>query len=294
MHISPNHRATPLMIGDGFHLSLAEWYKSKRSIMAKIAKRESDKIEKEATINASYYDQEEYEKLMGFISTLPGMLIGYAKVYAKERDLWHIDRKNIESEGLIDMNDFDFHFKIDLVVDYKKSRFLVEHKTASQIPDSYIDRLPLDSQIRGYIFGATHNRGLNLKINEVIYDVVKKCKLKRKCDEELEDFTDRIAQDYIERPEFYFFREQLRFNLSDIKSFEYELRQIHAEYLWIINSVENPLDPRCWNCSDNICSEFFKTCPYQSLCTSCLDKSTAHLFKQKSLDIPVETEEEVD
>ena len=284
MHLRHRAKAAPLLVGSYFHEALAEWYRTKRSSMVRIADRYVKAADKEIRTACEYYDQYEYDKLTTMLETLQGMLVGYATVYQHERKIWIIDREGIEAEKTIDLGEFDFIFKTDLITKQQLKNsvknHLVEHKTASIIPDSYMDKLPLDTQVRGYIFGANHPQGLNKKVSEVIYDVVKKCKLRRKSDEDVSTFNERIAQDYIDRPDFYFFREKLKFNKSDIVAFEFELRQVHAEYMWLINTLPDSLDPRYWAPSDFICSEFFKTCPYQLLCLNGLDRGTGSVYEQ--------------
>jgi len=284
LHLRHRAKAAPLLFGGYFHEALAEWYRAKRSSMKKIAARYALAAEKEIREMGDYYDQYEYDKLMTLIETFQGMLVGYAAIYNHERKTWIIDREGIEAEKTIDLGEFNFIFKTDLItrvqLRIRIKNLLVEHKTASRIPESYMDKLPLDFQVRGYIFGANHSKGLNKSVSEVIYDVVKKCKLKRKSNESPEDFNQRIAQDYIDRPEFYFFRETLKFNKADIAAFEFELRQTHAEYQWLISTLKDPLDPRYWAPADNICGEFFKTCPYQLLCLSGLDRGTGSVYEQ--------------
>lgn len=284
LHLRHRAKAGPLLFGGYFHEALAEWYRTKRSSMKKIAARYGKAADEEIRAASEYYDQYEYDKLMTMINTFEGMLVGYAEIYKHERKIWIIDREGIEAEETIDMGEFNFIFKTDLITKQLIRKIikhhLVEHKTASRIPESYIDVLPLDTQVRGYIFGANHPRGLNKKVSEVIYDVVKKCKLKRKSNETLEDFNDRIANDYIDRPEFYFFREKLKFNKADIAAFELELRQVHAEYQWLLDTLKDPLDPRYWAPSDFICDEFFKKCQYLPLCLQGLDRGTACMYEQ--------------
>ena len=284
LHLQHRAKAAPLLFGSYFHEALAEWYRTKRSSMKRIAARYAKMADEEIRAASEYYDQYEYDKLMTLIHTFEGMLIGYAAVYNQERKIWIIDREGIEAEKTIDLGDFTFIFKTDLITKQMIRKLvknhLVEHKTASRIPESYIDVLPLDTQVRGYIFGANHPQGLNKKVSKVVYDVVKKCKLKRKSDEKLEDFNERIANDYMDRPEFYFFRETLQFNKADIAAFELELRQVHAEYIWLLDTLKDPLDPRYWAPSDFICNEFFKKCPYLTLCLEGLDRGTACMYEQ--------------
>ena len=281
MHLRPKAKAGPLLFGGYFHEALAEWYRAKRSSMKRIAGRYAEAAEKEVIQTTQFYDQRDYDKLMTMINTFRGMLVGYSKVYAHERKKWIIDRDGIEAEKTIDMGEFNFIFKTDLITKKGSRNFLVEHKTAARIPESYMDKLPLDTQVRGYVFGANHPKGLNKKVTSVVYDVVKKCKLRKKSDEESAVFDKRITDDYVDRPEFYFFRETLKFNKGDIAAFEFELRQTHKEYQWLIGTLQiQALDPRYWCPSDNICDEFFKTCPYQLLCLNGLDKGTSSIYEQ--------------
>jgi len=227
MRLRPRFRDAALAIGSAFHDAVAEWYGSKRSSMAKIAERYVEKLEAEFAENNEAYDQKEYDKFEGGIQALMGMLCGYADVYSEDRKKWPIDKDLIEAEFCIDMDDFDFAGKIDLVVPGKKP-FIVEHKTAAKIGDSYVDRLPMDTQVRAYIFGAQY--GLDIKVRKVLYDVIRKPSIRRKSNETQADYNKRLADDYMARPGFYFFREPLIFNMADVNSFEYELMQTHTEF----------------------------------------------------------------
>ena len=110
--------------------------------------------------------------------------------------------KLIEVPFKVDMGTFDFAGKVDLIMTEGKHQKIVEHKTASKIGDSYMERLPLDTQCRAYIFGSM--RGLGINPTEIIYDVVRMCQLRKKANEPIEVFNDRIAIDYAARPDFTF------------------------------------------------------------------------------------------
>lgn len=289
-----------LMIGSAFHNALGEWYKGKRADMAQIVPRYTADLDNKAKEMSGYYDQEDFDKLQTAIETFAGMMMGYAEVYEEDRANWKIIRPSIEAKFSIDMGEFDYAGKIDLVTEEKKGDMLVEHKTASSIGDSYIDRLPLDTQIRGYIFAARHPKGLNLPVSKVLYDVIKKCKLRRKSSEDQDSFNRRIADDYMGRPDFYFYREPLLFNKQDLAAFEYEIRQTHEEYKDLIKRYtinpeivfgsETPkqaedqwrayFDPRGWTPNDGCCNDYFRQCEYLRLCTTGLDKGTGSVYIQ--------------
>lgn len=292
MRLRPKWSDVNLLIGTATHSALAKWYQNPKLMKSKfmrLLKKESDKLEQEMQVSADYYDQDDLDKAYTTIKTFQGMLRGYIDIYQSDVKDWIIKPEDIEQEFLVKLEDFDFMGYVDLIPTVKKTkkRILVEHKTASNIGDSYIDRLPLDTQVKGYIYGA--QKGLGIKPTEVVYDVIRKCKLRRKGDESQEDFNERIALDYASRPDFYFFREPLKFSKSDIDAFEYDLIKTHAEYEFVIHD-DDPADPASWVCSDNICNEYFKNCPYLPLCLSGLDKGTSKLYTQSEQETLIEEE----
>lgn len=281
MRVKPRIKAGSLIIGSAFHEALGEWYKGRGSVMEKIAARHAKAAEATAKVGADLYDSDEYDKLTTTIETLVGMLSGYAGIYADDRAGWELKREHVEVEFVVDCGDFDFGGKIDVLTRKKggKNWFVVEHKTASKIGGSYMERLPLDTQVRAYIFGA--DRGVGVKPTEVLYDVVRKCSLRRKSNEAHDDYNQRIALDYQARPDFYFYREPLKFAKDDIAAFEYELHQTHKEYQAIVRGdFGDPRDPRSWTPNDATCNEYFRTCEYFGLCTIGLDRGTAMGFEQ--------------
>jgi len=283
MRLSPKWTDSNLLIGTATHAALGEWYKkpkaSAKQFMRKI-KKEHIKLQNAIQISADYFDQDELDKAETVIKTFQGMISGYVDIYHNDLKNWIIKPSDVEAHFLVNMGDFDFKGFIDLVPLNRKTKkpLIVEHKTASKIGDSYIDRLPLDTQVRAYIFGA--QKGLGLKPTEVVYDVIRKCQLRRKADETQDDFNERIALDYASRPDFYFFRESLKFSNADIDAFVDDLHKTHNEYEFVLNEGD-PLNPASWVCSDHVCNEFFKTCPFLSLCLKGLDKGTEKLYDQK-------------
>ena len=73
MHLRHRAKAAPLLFGTYFHEALAEWYRSKRSSMTKIALRYSEEAEKEISSICEFYDQKEYDKLTTLIETFQGI-----------------------------------------------------------------------------------------------------------------------------------------------------------------------------------------------------------------------------
>ncbi len=279
--LRPRTKSHFLYIGSAFHNLLGEWYKGKRSSMISIMGPFVEELETAYKTVGGYYDSEDLDKFRIAIDSFQGMMLAYEALYNGDRFKWKIQRPSIEAQFKINMGEFDFAGKIDLVAD----NYLVEHKTTSKISETYIDRLPLDTQIRGYIMGG--REALGFKFNQVLYDVIGKCKLRRKSNESVKDFTDRVAHAYASEPTKYFYREHLRFDKQDIEALKYEIMQTHKEFLSITENWnendwgwEKPDDPRSWVINDQACTDWFRTCEYHKLCTIGLDKGTGFSFEQ--------------
>jgi hypothetical protein len=285
LRLRPRYKAAPLIIGSLFHDAVEAWYSRPRSSMAKIAERLVRAAVEESERTAEFYSREEWEKLNAGLATAWGMITGYADIHESDRREWKYDpRKDVEQEFRVDMGDFDFAGKMDMragmrLYNWRKHRsVLVENKTAKKVDENYLDRLPVDTQIRGYCFGCV--RGLGIKTNHVLYNVVRKSNLRRGKNEDPNDFNQRIREDYASRPGFYFHREPLMFGKGDLDAFEYELRQVHAEYTRLIRDCPEIFLPREWAPNDGTCNEFFRTCDFLKLCTDGLDRGTSINYVQ--------------
>lgn len=81
--------------------------------------------------------------------------------------------------------------KVDGIVRRPDGMYLLEHKTASSIDASYLDKLWTDTQIALYSF---HLRQLGYPIVGVIYNVLLKSRLKQKAGESEAEFESRRAE----------------------------------------------------------------------------------------------------
>lgn len=280
LRLSPKREATPFVISGLVHLGLAEWYKAKGK-MSTIATRITNEAIKEVEKYASYYDQDEYDELIAMATTVIGMLVGYSLMYKKDKDQLAIDkRRDVEAWFQVNMGSFDWKGKIDMLpCTLAGKQLLMEHKAVKKLNISLlIETLPLDTQLIGYIFGAAE--GLHRRPTQVVYNLIRKCQLRKKSSESSKDYCDRIAKDYKKRPDFYFYREKLRYNKSDLAAFEFDLRKTNQEYNHLIEDSKDPLDPREWPCSTHVCTEFFRTCDFLPLCIQGLDRGTARLYTQ--------------
>ena len=152
---------------------------------------------------------------------------------------------------------------------------LWEHKTSSEISESYWQKLQLDSQLLQYVVGA---ESLGRQIERIVYDVVRKPSMKpleatpvekrrkkkdgtyykgvRLEDEHLDAYAIRLALDIDERPDHYFERRELARDESQVRQ--------HLLNLWawtdLIGSGPAPQNP-------DACTRF-GLCPFWDCCST--------------------------
>lgn len=265
-----------LTIGTYFHRAMNMWYTRRRMQMAPLAKACTEELLNIFQTHSDAYDQDDYNKAVTAAEALGGTLRGYADMFSEDRKAKH----ETEVQFKIDCGEFDFAGSVDVV----GRNFIMEHKTASNPNEPYFERLKLDTQVRAYLWGINAISPPAHQRYNVCYNVVRKCKLKRKSNEPLTNYRNRIADDYMSRPDFYFRREPLVFNKDELQEFEHELHETHREFTEMLNRhamVE--YDPRNWNINDQHCIRFFKLCPFHDLCTRSLDKATGLLYEQKDV-----------
>lgn len=285
MRLRPRHREKGFIIGSAFHDTLGEWYRGKRAAIEPIAKRYAQAILEEIEEAGDWFDQNDLDDLTATANSFVGMMCGYEAQYSEDKLQWNIRRESIEHKFLVNMGDFDFRGKMDLIASHRNNGelgiFLTEHKTTIKIDEKYINRLPLDTQVRGYVYGSRHGQ-LKIKVDHVLYDVVRKTRLRRKANETLEQFDERVAQDYVDRPSFHFYREPLVFKEHHLAAFEHELFQTHKEYTDIIKQP-GALDPRSWTPHDGSCYDFFRECEFIQQCGNGLTKGNAKHLRQSDV-----------
>lgn len=271
--ISPAYRDVNLMVGSAFHEAMEHLYTSPKEWSSDIPVGIRDELEQERVENADFYDADEFAKLETGMEAFVGMANGYADHYMDEA--LALEGHSVEQEFLLDMGDFDLSGSIDLLMDDG----IMEHKTVSKLSEPYIRRLPMDTQIRCYLYGAQNY--FDVDARRVTYNVVRKAGLKQKRGENTRDFHLRIQDDYVARPEHYFHREVLLFNDGDLEAFEHETQQTHEEFCRLAYESDDPRDPRTWGISDQQCNAYFRMCEFFNCCTVGLDEATAVVFDQR-------------
>ena len=115
--------------------------------------------------------------------------------------------------------------------DYPHEIVLGEWKTASVVNNDYIQRLEIDFQISTYMWAASIL--YKEPVRKVVYRVVKKPTIRQKKTESAEEYSERVALDYRERPEHYLFEEVIERTDEQLAEWHRQAWAIHERILQI-------------------------------------------------------------
>ncbi len=187
-NLRPRERAEALSFGSVIHTAIELWYRSSdaesrlRDVLAYI-----DDAFENRVVDSNQMIQWHLAK---------AMFRGYAKRYATEE--FEIVEVEKEFVGEIRNPDtgrqsqtFRIAGKVDGIVRCHDGLYLLEHKTASTVDASYLDKLWTDTQIALYCY---YLRELGYPIVGVIYNVLLKSRLKQGKGETQEEYEVRHAE----------------------------------------------------------------------------------------------------
>lgn len=196
------------------------------------------------------------------------LLEGYARRYADEPLKVVFAEKQIKFDLLNHITrepreDFIMNSVLDrLLEDLREKNVLLETKTTTEeIEDptaEYWKRLGMDSQLSTYFIGAAAN---GWPIDRCIYDVIRKPTIRPKKNETPQQFYERLAQDIIERPNFYYARREIPRINSELERTLIDINLI-ADAITYYHRVKS--FPR----HTNSCKSVYGTCPYFKVCTN--------------------------
>lgn len=216
-------------------------------------------------------DAEAQEIIRG---TVRAMLNGYYAKFEPFEDHdpeigFEIGARYPTKSGLRRSNKIKLCGKIDDIATIDGQQWIVEYKTASKIDKSYFDRLYVDSQITFYMMAALR---CDFKPVGIIYRVLRKPQIKKRQGETVDAYIERLEQDYLARPEFYFFETKLYRSQNDLMQFEIdtwrEIKQANQ------NADKGYFFRHSHSCSD------YGTCPYLPLCTGEAGAEAMYEYKE--------------
>lgn len=229
-------------------------------------------------------DQEETNKLETNKAIVQAMLEGYFELYGsgfegemQQEKQFEIDIINPKTGAK--SKTFRLAGKVDGLLKQDGKYWLVEYKTASAVDKSYIDKLMLDQQLTTYIYALQKQE--NIKIAGVIYRILRKPSIRQTKKETINQFIDRLIQDYKDRPEFYYYEERLYRSQEDLNEFEAELWDITQDLLKCRNEG-------LWYKNTGRCKDWGK-CEYIPLCACMPD--AMDLFKTREVNSELKEDE---
>jgi len=187
-NLRPRERAEALSFGSVIHAAIELWYRSPDT--------ESRLPDVLAYIDDAFENRVVDSNLMIQWHLATAMIRGYAVRYATEE--FEVVEVEKEFVGEIRNPDtgrqsqtFRIAGKVDGIVRCHDGLYLLEHKTASTVDASYLDKLWTDTQIALYCY---YLRELGYPIVGVIYNVLLKSRLKQGKGETQEEYEVRHAE----------------------------------------------------------------------------------------------------
>lgn len=189
----------PFIVGRVVHVGMAALLsksvdpKTKKSDALVLMKSEFKK-ERDTAMKAFVLTAEQIEKLNMQEETIQGMLLAYEQKYKKMiQDMSYLGG---EVEGALQFSDdVTFVIKMDNIVKIRAKKILHELKTTKMITPDYVARIQTDIQTA--IYFHFHNIIFeDEKIDEVMYDVIRKPSIKQKKKESKQEFLVRLQQWY--------------------------------------------------------------------------------------------------
>ena len=187
-NLRPRERAEALSFGGVIHTAIELWYRSTVT--------ESRLKEVLAYVDDAFENRITDPNLMAQWHLATAMIRGYAERYAAEE--FEVVEVEKEFVGEIRNPDtgrqsqtFRIAGKVDGIVRCHDGLYLLEHKTASSVDASYLDKLWTDTQIALYCY---YLRELGYPIVGVIYNVLLKSRLKQSRGETQAEYEARKAE----------------------------------------------------------------------------------------------------
>tara|TARA_Y100001956_G_scaffold82424_1_gene103264 strand:+ start:4783 stop:5694 length:912 start_codon:yes stop_codon:yes gene_type:complete len=268
----PKKTKSALQFGSIFHEAVEALYKgfSIETIQEKI-KQTIESIDK------SFFDQKDCDDLEWCAVVLKSAIQAWKKRFYDEDKKQNIEIVELEQKhSKIPVKNplngrrskFRFSFISDMLVRINGNLWLVEYKTASQVGNSYINRLDIDSQISAYLVFLEEK--YKESIEGVIYRILKKPSIRIRKNETKNAFYERLNALFGNETDNYLIEYRFSRTNEELRDFKLDLWE-QANYL--DQCEKKKMFPR----NTSSCMQF-GTCSYFYLCTK---KINSELFYEK-------------
>ena len=264
-----------LSLGKLWHAGLETWYTTKDQATAVRAIQKG--VMDEAATGFSAFNTP--ATIAYYRAMLTGMLLGYIEKFGK-KDLTTWKWKEAESEFELP-NFFNtgitFRGTIDGIIEIpkgpNKGLWVVEHKTTKDLAYYTVEGIKQNIQTLAYLHAARQLFKIQLK--GIIWNAVRKPSKRLKKQQTIEDYCKEIKEDYLARPDFYFYRQQLIINSANVEAWTKDVKHIMHDMECCFNhSTSLPH----WYKNTAVC-DMFGGCEFIPICTRGERRSTMLLYK---------------
>jgi hypothetical protein len=150
--------------------------------------------------------------------------------------------------------------------DFAGDWWILETKTAapSTLTPDYFNRVHIDSQVMGYMYGGKEVLGKFPK--GIIYNVIKKPGIRLKKGETMQAFQQRVYLEYVKfaQTKNYFTRQQLIVSHARLEEWYYEKSILTGN----LQGYMRKKDFTYWPMHTSACTTKFGSCEYLPACTA--------------------------
>jgi len=139
----------------------------------------------------------------------------------------------------------------------------------------------VDGQVTDYIYALLR---LGIPVEGVIYRVIRKPLIRVRKGETVLQFTERLTQDYKDRPDFYFIEKRLYRTTADLMAFE--------EELWEQISLADKQHKLGLNFRHTCNCSVYGACRYLPICTGEANAEALYEIKEPNSELQEEDTEE--
>lgn len=210
---------------------------------------------------------------------LEGMLLGYIERFGNaDLKAW----KFLKAEHEFSISQFlgssvDFTGRIDGIVEIAKGgckgTWILEHKTTRDL--SYYSVETVKNAMQTLAYCAVLPEVLGIKPKGIIWNAVRKPSKRLKQGQTTEDYAAEIRQDYIDRPDFYYFRQPVFIPSEKIRIWETEMTLILQDLELCLKHKD---DMTFWYKNTNQCTAY-GGCAFIPLCFRGIRRSTLAMYR---------------
>lgn len=252
--LSPKRKSNALTLGSAIHEAFELYAKgtSDTDVIAHLITTFDEQIAK-----ATEYEVEDLEVNK---ATAIGMWMHYPwKDRSEFQENYPEMKFKIRINGL---NGVRFVGRIDGLVKTQNKWWLREVKTTGLTPRQFQNRIALSSQATGYVYAL---KKMGYDIQGVMYDMIKKPRLKKGVNEDCRHFCDRIVSDYLNDQKM---PENAR--KAYLRPFVYrsslQLRQFEEDTRTLVRKIRHTLRKNEWYRNQDLCWNYNSLCPFEKVC----------------------------